>query len=182
MSKLKVEGKAVTRMHDGKNALIRITEVECVDPYDGMVKTLDVDSDICCSMFEPKKEKESFNLNMPSGIISEEEYNELKKSRDGWRMKQMPEFILFQGRILRKDLIKSIHTSYDCINHTLQPAVEFVGEADPLMIGSPVDSPEEALETIYEFYMMLGGDINDVITCREQMKSLLNGEEPMDDE
>ena len=29
---------------------------------------------------------------------------------------------------------------------------------------------------------MLGGDINDVITCREQMKSLLNGEEPMDDE
>lgn len=97
MSKLKVEGKvgdfcpncknckAVTRMHDGKNTSIRITEVECVDPYDGMVKTLDVDSDICCSMFEPKKEKESFNLNMPSRIISEEEYNELKKSRDGWR-------------------------------------------------------------------------------------------------
>ena len=94
MSKLKVEGKVgdfcpncknckgATRMHDGKNTSIRITEVECVDPYDGMVKTLDVDSDICCSMFEPKKEKESFNLNMPSRIISEEEYNELKKSRD----------------------------------------------------------------------------------------------------
>lgn len=26
------------------------------------------------------------------------------------------------------------------------------------------------------------GDINDVIACREQMKYLLNGEEPMDDE
>lgn len=31
-----------------------ITEVECEDPYDGMIKTLDADSDICCSMFEPK--------------------------------------------------------------------------------------------------------------------------------
>lgn len=94
----------------------------------------------------------------------------------------MPEFILFQGRILRKDLIKSVYSSYDRINHTLQPTVEFVGESDPLMIGGPVDSPEEALEVIYDLYRMLGGDINDVITCREQMKSLLNGEEPMDDE
>ena len=66
MSNLKIEGKvgdfcpkcknckAVTRIHDGKNASIRIIEVDCEDPYDGMVKTLDVDSDICCSMFEPK--------------------------------------------------------------------------------------------------------------------------------
>lgn len=66
MSNLKVEGKvgdfclncknckAVTRIHDGKNASIRIIEVDCEDPYDGMVKTLDADSDICCSMFEPK--------------------------------------------------------------------------------------------------------------------------------
>jgi hypothetical protein len=61
MNNLKVEGKpsdwcikcknckSITRECDG-----RLTKVECVDPYDGMVKTLDVDSDICCSMFEPK--------------------------------------------------------------------------------------------------------------------------------
>lgn len=66
MSNLKIEGKvgdfcpncknckAVTRMHDGETASIRLTEVECVDPYDGMAKTLDADGDICCSMFEPK--------------------------------------------------------------------------------------------------------------------------------
>lgn len=61
--------KAVTRMHGGKNASIRIIEVECEDPYDGMTKTLDADSDIRCSMFESKKEKESFNLNMPREAI-----------------------------------------------------------------------------------------------------------------
>lgn len=94
----------------------------------------------------------------------------------------MPEFILFQGRVLRKDLIKSVYTAYNHKDQTLQPTVEFVGESDPLMIGGPTDSPEEALETVYDFYRMLGGDINDVITCREQMKSLLNGEEPMNDE
>lgn len=94
----------------------------------------------------------------------------------------MPEFILFQGRVLRKDLIKCVHTAYDPIKHTLQPAVEFVGETDPLMIGGPTDSPEEALETIYDFYRMLGGDDNDICACREAMKSLINGEEPMDDE
>lgn len=81
MSNLKIEGKvgdfclncknckAVTRIHDGKNASIRIIEVDCEDPYDGMVKTLDVDSDICCSMFEVRKEKEPFNLNMPREAI-----------------------------------------------------------------------------------------------------------------
>lgn len=94
----------------------------------------------------------------------------------------MPEFILFQGRILRKDLIKSVHATYDPINQTLQPAVEFVGESDPLSIGGPTDSPEEALETIYNLYRMLGGDVNDICECREQMKSLINGEEPMDDD
>lgn len=69
MSKLKVEGKVgdfcpncknckgATRMHDGKNTSIRIIEVDCEDPYDGMVKTLNADSDICCSMFEPKPDK-----------------------------------------------------------------------------------------------------------------------------
>lgn len=93
----------------------------------------------------------------------------------------MPEFILFQGRVLRKDLIKAVYTAYDAKKQTLQPAVEFVGEPEPLMIGSPTDSPEEALEVIYDFYRMLGGDINDIITCREQMKSLINGEEMMDD-
>jgi hypothetical protein len=93
----------------------------------------------------------------------------------------MPEFILFQGRILRKDLIKSVYTAYNPEDQTLQPTVEFVGETEPLMIGSATDSPEEALETIYDFYRMLGGDINDIIACREQMKSLINGEEPMDE-
>lgn len=94
----------------------------------------------------------------------------------------MPEFILFQGRILRKDLIKSVYTAYDPKEQTLQPAVEFVGEPEPLMIGSPTDSPEDALETIYDFYRMLGGNVDDIITCREQMNALINGEEPMNDE
>lgn len=94
----------------------------------------------------------------------------------------MPEFILFQGRVLRKDLIKCVHTVYDPIKHTLQPVVEFVGESNPLMIGGPTDSPEETLETIYDFYRMLGGDISDICECREVMKSLINGEELMDDE
>lgn len=62
----KVEGKAgnicpkcknckdIIQEYNGKTASIRITEVECEDPYDGMAKTLNADSDICCSMFEPK--------------------------------------------------------------------------------------------------------------------------------
>ena len=94
----------------------------------------------------------------------------------------MPEFILFQGRIIRKDLIKSVYSAYNPKEQTLQPAVEFVGEAAPLMIGSPTDNPEESLETIYDFYRMLGGNVDDIITCREVMKSLINGEEPMNDE
>lgn len=79
MSNLKVEGKvgdfclkcknckAVTRIHDGKNASIRIIEVNCEDPYDGMVKTLDVDSDICCSMFEPNSPCDKISLRMLGG-------------------------------------------------------------------------------------------------------------------
>lgn len=63
----KIEGKAsdwcpkckncnaITHNYDGITA--KITEVECEDPYDGMVKTLQADSDICCSMFEMKSEK-----------------------------------------------------------------------------------------------------------------------------
>lgn len=94
----------------------------------------------------------------------------------------MPEFILFQGRVLRKDLIKSAHITYDAKNNTIRPAVEFVGETDPLMIGGPTDNPEEALEIIYDFYRMLGGDELDICACRELMKSLINGEEPMNDE
>lgn len=94
----------------------------------------------------------------------------------------MPEFILFQGRILRKDLIKSVYTVCDPKNGTLQPAVEFVGEPEPLMIGSPTYNPEEALETLYDFYRMLGGGTDDIMACREQMKSIINGEESMDDE
>lgn len=62
----KVEGKAsdicpkcknckgIIQEYNGKTASIRLTEVECEDPYDGMIKTLAADSDICCSMFEPK--------------------------------------------------------------------------------------------------------------------------------
>jgi chromosome segregation ATPase len=49
--------KGITNEHDGKTASIRLTEVECVDPYDGMTKTLNADSDICCSMFEPKPDR-----------------------------------------------------------------------------------------------------------------------------
>lgn len=49
--------KGVTNEYDGKTASIRLTEVECEDPYDGMIKTLTADSDICCSMFEMKSEK-----------------------------------------------------------------------------------------------------------------------------
>lgn len=64
MSNLKVEGKvadfcpkcknckSTTRECDRKKDWL--TEVRCEDPYDGMVKTLDADSDICCSMFIPK--------------------------------------------------------------------------------------------------------------------------------
>lgn len=65
MSNLKVEGKVadfcpkcknckgVTKEYDG-NEFVVISGIECEDPYDGMKKILDADSDICCSMFEPK--------------------------------------------------------------------------------------------------------------------------------
>lgn len=59
--------KGVTRESNGVH--VWLTEVECEDPYDGMVKTLDADSDIRCSMFEVRKEKEPFNLNMPREAI-----------------------------------------------------------------------------------------------------------------
>lgn len=77
----KVEGKAsdicpkcknckgIIQEYNGKTASIRLTEVECEDPYDGMIKTLAADSDVCCSMFEVRKEKEPFNLNMPREAI-----------------------------------------------------------------------------------------------------------------
>lgn len=39
-------------VYDEKNE--GITEVECEDPYDGMIKTLYADNNICCSMFEAK--------------------------------------------------------------------------------------------------------------------------------
>lgn len=42
-------------VYDEKND--GLTEVECEDPYDGMTKTLDADSNVCCSMFEMKSEK-----------------------------------------------------------------------------------------------------------------------------
>lgn len=44
--------KGVTRESNGIH--VWLTEVECEDPYDGMIKTLQADSDICCSMFEQK--------------------------------------------------------------------------------------------------------------------------------
>ena len=82
----------------------------------------------------------------------------------------MPEFILFQGRILRKDIIKSVYTAYNHKEQTLQPAVEFVGETEPLFIGRPTDSPEEALEIIYDFYMTLGGAVDDIIKSRNDLE------------
>lgn len=59
--------KGATRESNGVH--VWLTEVECEDPFDGVVKTLDADSDICCSMFELKKEKEPFHLNMPREAI-----------------------------------------------------------------------------------------------------------------
>jgi chromosome segregation ATPase len=67
MNNLKVEGKVsdwcpkcknckgATRESNGVHNWL--TEVECIDPYDGMTKTLNADSDICCSMFEPKPDR-----------------------------------------------------------------------------------------------------------------------------
>lgn len=54
--------KGTTKESNGVH--VWLTEVECEDPYDGMIKTLAADSDVCCSMFEVRKEKEPFNLNM----------------------------------------------------------------------------------------------------------------------
>ena len=82
----------------------------------------------------------------------------------------MPEFILFQGRILRKDIIKSVYTAYNPKEQTLQPAFEFVGEREALFIGRPTDSPEEALEIIYDFYMTLGGAVDDIIKSRNDLE------------
>lgn len=47
--------KGQTRESNGVH--VWLTEVECEDPYDGMVKTLQADSNICCSMFELRSEK-----------------------------------------------------------------------------------------------------------------------------
>ena len=67
MADLKVEGKvadfcpkcknckSTTRECDGTKDWI--TEIECEDPYDGMIRTLDADSDICCSMFETRPDR-----------------------------------------------------------------------------------------------------------------------------
>lgn len=82
----------------------------------------------------------------------------------------MPEFILFQGRIIRKDLVKSVYNSYNPINSKIQPTVEFIGETEPLFIGQPTDNVEESLEIIYSFYMALGGGVDDVIKCRNELE------------
>lgn len=47
--------KGITKESNGIHDWL--TEVECEGPYDGMTKTLDADSDICCSMFELKEDK-----------------------------------------------------------------------------------------------------------------------------
>lgn len=61
MNNLKVEGKVSDWCPKCKNCkgVTREsnTEVKCVDSYDGMTKTLNADSDICCSMFEPKADR-----------------------------------------------------------------------------------------------------------------------------
>lgn len=44
--------KDITHNYDGITA--KITEVECEDSYDGMVKTLQADGDIHCERFDPK--------------------------------------------------------------------------------------------------------------------------------
>lgn len=47
--------KGTTQESNGVH--VWLTEVKCEDPYDGMIKTLDADSDVCCSMFEVKEDK-----------------------------------------------------------------------------------------------------------------------------
>lgn len=62
--------KGTTNEYDG-NDFVVITGVECEDPYDGMTKTLDAESDICCSMFEPKSDQKRCCENiyfMPSQV------------------------------------------------------------------------------------------------------------------
>lgn len=58
----KVEGKVADFCPKCKNGSVivwkGVSNIVCEDPYDGMTKTLDADSSVCCSMFELKKEKE----------------------------------------------------------------------------------------------------------------------------
>lgn len=69
----KVEGKASDICSKCKNGEVivgkGVSNIVCEDPYDGMIKNLATDSDICYSMFEVRKEKEPFNLNMPREAI-----------------------------------------------------------------------------------------------------------------
>lgn len=69
----KVEGKASDICSKCKNGEVivwkGVSNIVCEDPYDGMIKNLATDSDICCSMFEVRKEKEPFKLNMPREAI-----------------------------------------------------------------------------------------------------------------
>ena len=85
----------------------------------------------------------------------------------------MPEFILFQGRIIRKDLVKSAYIAFNPKDGTIQPTVEFVGESSTLYLAKPTSSAEDALEVVYEFYKALGGDIGDVVECRRVMSDIL---------
>ncbi len=88
----------------------------------------------------------------------------------------MSEFILFKGRIIRKDLVKAAYISFNPKDSTVQATVEFVGEPATLFLGQPTEDPKEALEVIYDFYQELGGGIGDVIKCREIMEDELNDE------
>ena len=57
----KVEGKVSDICPNCKNGKVVVWEgvsnIECEDPYDGMIKNLAADSNIRCSMFEPKSDK-----------------------------------------------------------------------------------------------------------------------------
>lgn len=63
MSNLKVEGKVSDFCPKCKNCKNGISKIVCEDPYDGLTKELDANSDICCSMFEPSSGRYPWGVN-----------------------------------------------------------------------------------------------------------------------
>lgn len=93
--------KGITKESNGVHDWL--TEVECEDPYDGMTKTLDADSNVCCSMFEAKKEKEPFNLNM-SRALSEICSDYDKRCKEECEKKYRNEISKLQNIVTEKEV------------------------------------------------------------------------------